>query len=80
MILSPCNCALLTANAMLTGAEQHPHLKKWLRYYLDFCLKYAFYSAERRSFPTFDDKLQAKYQSEGLRKQAFRAVMSLYMK
>jgi hypothetical protein len=31
------------------AAEQRPHLKKWLRYYLDFCHKYAFDPTDKRT-------------------------------
>jgi hypothetical protein len=59
------------------AAEQRHHYNKWLRYYWDFCHKYAFEPNDKRSFPAFNEKLRAKRQSEGLRKQAYQAV-SLY--
>jgi integron integrase len=68
--------AMLERNGI--AVEQRPHFKKWLRFYLDFCGKYAFDPMDRRSFPAFDDKLRAKHQSEGLRKQASRAVCFYY--
>jgi len=36
-------------------ANQHPHYHKWLRYYLDFCHKYSFAPADRRSLPAFQE-------------------------
>jgi integron integrase len=59
------------------AVKQRSHYKKWLRYYLDFCHKYAFEPTDRQSFPAFDEKLRAKNQSEALRQQAYHAV-SLY--
>ena len=53
------------------------HFKKWLRYYLDFCHKYGFEPTDKQSFPPFNDKLQAKNQSDFLRQQASHAI-SLY--
>ena len=51
------------------AVEQRPHYKKWLRYYWDFCHKYALEPTDRQSFPAFHDKLRAKNQSESQRQQ-----------
>jgi hypothetical protein len=59
------------------AAEQRYHYNRWLRYYWDFCHKYAFEPTDKRSFPAFNEKLRAKRQSEGLRKQAYLAVSLL---
>ena len=59
------------------AVAQRPHYKKWLRYYWDFCHKYALEPTDRQSFPAFNEKLRAKNQSESQRQQAYRAV-SLY--
>ena len=59
------------------AVKYRPHYKKWLRYYWDFCHKYAFEPTDRQSFPAFDEKLRAKNQSGSQRKQAYHAV-SLY--
>ena len=41
-------------------ASQHrPHYVKWLRYYWDFCHKYALEPGDRKSLPAFDEKLRA---------------------
>ena len=53
------------------------HYTKWLRYYWDFCHKYAHPPNEQQSFPRFDEKLRAKHQSESQRQQA-RQALSLY--
>ncbi len=55
-------------------AEQHPYYHKWLRYYLDFCHKYALEPTEPRSFPPFDEKLRTRNQSDLQRQQARHAV------
>ena len=57
--------------------NNHGHFKKWLHYYLDFCHKYGFEPTDKQSFPPFNDKLQAKNQSDFLRQQASHAI-SLY--
>lgn len=59
------------------AAEHRPSYRKWLRFYWDFCHKYAFEPTDRQSFPAFDEKLRTKNQSEAQRKQAYHAV-SLY--
>ena len=59
------------------AVEQRPHYNKWLRYYWDFCHKYALESTERQSFPAFREKLRSKHQSDSQRQQAYAAV-SLY--
>ena len=53
------------------------HYRKWRRFYLDFCHKYGFESADRNSFLEFNNKLRDKRQSEWLRRQAHDAI-SLY--
>jgi hypothetical protein len=60
------------------AVEQRPRYKKWLRYYLDFCHKYAFEPTDRRSFPAFQEKLRAKNQSESQCQQAYHAVALYY--
>ena len=56
----------------------HPHYLKWLRYYLDFCQKYNFKEAEKKSLPAFIKKLKAKKQTEHQQNQAFNAVSIFY--
>ncbi len=58
--------------------NQRAYYRKWLRYYLDFCNKYAFEPTCTLSFPGFDAKLQSKNHSEFLRKQAKHAVSVYY--
>ena len=55
------------------------YYRKWLRYYWDFCQKYQFDPACRKSLSPFLQKLQDKNQAESLRKQAYHAV-SIYYK
>jgi hypothetical protein len=51
------------------AVEQRPHYKKWLRFYWDFCHKYAFEPTDRQNFAVFREKLRAKQQSESQCKQ-----------
>jgi integron integrase len=66
---------LLDQRGVLSG--HRPHLKKWLRFYLDFCQKYTLEPADGKSLPHFDGKLQEKGQADWMRRQAQQAV-SLY--
>jgi len=47
---------------------------KWLRYYLDFCLKYSHPPADKNCLPLFIQKLMQKKQSEKQITQATRAI------
>ncbi len=40
------------------------YYKKWLRYYLDFCLKYHHKTANKGSFAPFVQKLKNKNQTD----------------
>ena len=51
---------------------------KWLRYYLDFCLKYDFASDQRESLPHFLLKLQEKNRSKVQQQQAAEAITFYY--
>jgi hypothetical protein len=42
------------------AVEHRPHYKKWLRYYWDFCHKYALEPRDRQSFPAFHEKLGSR--------------------
>ncbi len=42
----------------------HFHYRKWLRYYLDFCLKYHHKTANKESFAPFVQKLKNKNQTD----------------
>jgi integron integrase len=55
----------------------HPHYRKWLRYYLDFCHKYHFDPVTKETLPSFIQKLQEKKQGIPLQKQA-NAALDLY--
>ena len=45
-------------------AGQHrSHYLKWLRYYRDFCHKYALEPRDRRNVPAVDEKLRVRNQS-----------------
>ena len=52
----------------------HPYYLKWLRYYLDFCRKYDFKEADKKSLPHFIEKLKAKKQTDQQQNQAFNAI------
>ena len=56
----------------------HFNYRKWLRYYLDFCLKYHHEPVNKESFTLFVQKLKNKNQTEQQRKQAFDAVSIFY--
>lgn len=56
----------------------HFHYRKWLRYYLDFCLKYHHEPVNKESLAPFIQKLKDKNQTEQQRKQAFDAVFMFY--
>ena len=43
--------------------ESHGHYRKWLRYYLDFCLKYNFIQSNKEILPHFIKKLKDKKQT-----------------
>jgi len=68
--------AMLERKAVSTNYRSF--YKKWVRYYLDFCQKYAFEPSVSKSLPHFLDKLRQKRQSDALRKQAFHAVTLYY--
>jgi len=63
-----------TMRAVGVADAERPHLRKWLRYYLDFCVKYGFDPSDEASFPRFNAKLREKGQAEWKRRKAFRAV------
>ena len=54
--------------------KTHGLYKKWLQYYLDFCLKYDFPHAQRKSLPPFLRKLDEKKQTKLQQDQAAHAV------
>ena len=56
----------------------YSYYNKWLRYYLDFCLKYHHEKSNRESIPLFNKKLEDKKQSDIQRKQATHAI-SIYL-
>lgn len=53
-------------------------LKKWLRYYLDFCEKYRFPARRKESLPEFLGKLREKGQSKAQQEQAVYAIGVFY--
>ena len=55
----------------------HPFYKKWLRFYLDFCIKYHYESSNKESLPLFLKKLRDKKQNNQQQRQASDAI-SLY--
>jgi hypothetical protein len=56
----------------------HFHYRKWLRYYLDFCLKYHYEILDKESLSYFLKKPEDKNQTEQQQKQAFHAVSIFY--
>ena len=58
-------------------SRYHSHYLKWLRFYLDFCLKYNHAKSDRKSLSYFLQKLREKKQQEFQIEQATQAV-SLY--
>jgi hypothetical protein len=58
--------------------KKHHFYLKWLRYYLDFCLKYKFNQSDRESLPEFIDKLREKNQTSQQQKQASDAISIYY--
>jgi hypothetical protein len=59
------------------AAGRTPELERWLRYFLDFCLKYQTSGTDSERLHLFMLKLREKNQTEEHRLRAFRAV-SLY--
>ncbi len=59
---------------------QQPHYCKWLRFYLDFCSKYAHPPLERESVRGFLRKLVEKSVAEWMRHQATDAVRLYFLK
>ena len=57
--------------------KEHFNYRKWLRYYLDFCLKYNHHPLRKETLSSFIEKLKEKRQTEHQQKQAFHAI-SLY--
>ncbi len=58
--------------------DQYVHCNKWLRYYLDFCKKYAYAYAESKSLLLFLEKLRGKNQIPSRQAQAKWAVELYY--
>ena len=56
----------------------HPFYKKWLRYYLDFCVKYHYESSSKESLPHFIQKLRHKKQNNQQQRQASDAISLFY--
>jgi len=52
--------------------------KKWLRYYLDFCRKYAFPPIRKESLPHFIRKLQEEKQAKVQQEQVVKAITLYY--
>ncbi len=56
----------------------HFYYRKWLRYYLDFCLKYRYQNLNKKSLANFIKKLKEKRQTDQQLKQAFHAISLFY--
>jgi hypothetical protein len=56
----------------------HYYYQKWLRYYLDFCIKYKHNSKDNRSIKPFLNKLKQKKQTTTQCIQADKAI-NLYL-
>lgn len=55
-------------------AELWWQYQKWLRYYLDFCIKYNHATSQKESLPLFLQKLKEKKQTDKQREQAANAI------
>jgi len=71
----PYGAALVKKDVPLPA---HFYYRKWLRYYLDFCLKYHYEISDKESLSYFLKKLEDKNQTEQQQKQAFHAVSIFY--
>ena len=69
------DAALITKSVTL---PTHFHYRKWLRYYLDFCLKYHHEPVNKESLAPFIQKLKDKNQAEKQQKQVFDAIYIFY--
>ena len=58
--------------------DQRADYLKWLRFYLDFCLKYHHAPRDEESLSPFLQKLASKSQSPELQKQAAASVALYY--
>ncbi len=58
--------------------KYHFHYMKWLRYYLDFCLKYKCNQSDKKSLSHFLSKLQEKNQTEQQQEQASDRISIYY--
>ena len=58
--------------------DQYSHCKKWLRFYLDFCRKYAHSYTDAKSLLFFLEKLKEKKQTPSQQSQAKKAVELYY--
>jgi len=67
---------LLKAQRIPVG--QHRHYQRWLRYYLDFCIKYQFPSRSPKSLNNFLQKLRDKCQSLEQIEQANLSIVLYY--
>jgi integron integrase len=59
-------------------AKENSFFLKWLRYYLDFCLKYGHRKEDKASLQLFLQKLQEKRQTPVQVEQASRAVLLFF--
>ena len=57
---------------------QHGYYRKWLRFYFDFCEKYARDTKNPDSLPEFINKLRDKKQSKEFQKQAYHSILVYY--
>lgn len=81
MLLVPRSLyAQYAAHLKLRGipVARHAEYKKWLRYFLDFCNKYAPPGSNSQQVRLFCEKLRDKLQSETQRKEAAHAI-SLFL-
>ena len=63
MLRIPDDIAACSEMAMGAGGVRdavHPHFRKWLRFYLNFCAKYGFEPSAEPSFPLKRAGLAAK--------------------
>ena len=63
-----------TMVATEVAVQERWYYRKWLRHYLDFCVKYGRLPSEEASLEAFLEKLASKNQSAAQRQQAEQAV------
>lgn len=72
------NAYLQALHAKTVPTSEQAHYQKWLRFYLDFCMKYRHPPRDRDSLAPFLQKLASKNQPIAAQEQASRGVSIYY--